>query len=303
MIQLNTLICLGLLISTMSALADVVVEDQGVSMSKDELAIVLERWTPDMLEAATVDSGDRLELLNIPLRTKKMAAESAKITPEVDPKSYWELQVAIQDLQARYVRNAFLANLAIPDMSLLAEERYLTQKDRFALVPEERYSSHIVLVCPPLSCDRDARRPEAATILAKLEDGADFRELVTEYSEGRNVEQTQGSLGRWLKAGEPHVDPSFVDAVFSIEEVGGHTQVIDTKFGLHIVFLDDLRPAYYKPFEEVEAAIIEDLTQQYTHLAALEFEARYMMSEQADIDDETVMEMLVEAAENQSRAQ
>ncbi len=68
-------------------------------------------------------------------------------------------------------------------MTALAAERYQTEKDKYALVPEERYSSHILLLCEPGVCDRDARRVEAQKILDELKAGADFRELAGKYSE------------------------------------------------------------------------------------------------------------------------
>ncbi|MEM1153886.1 MAG: peptidylprolyl isomerase [Pseudomonadota bacterium] len=272
-----------------------VVEDQGVALSSDELAFIVESWTPDMREAALRDGGDRVELLNMALASKKLASQALDVDPQSDPEGYWRLQLGIRNLQSQFVVRRYLGSLDIPDMSELAAERYETQKDLFALVPEQRYSSHLILLCPAGGdCDRDARRGEAAAILAELEAGADFKELVAKYSEDPRSKDSGGVFDQWLELGQPNVDPYYIGAVFEIDEVGGHSQVVDTKFGLHIVQLDDLRPEHYKPFDEVKDNIVGALTKQYIELAAKEFDARFRFSEDVVIDDAAVEEILMQ---------
>ncbi|MEM6579955.1 MAG: peptidylprolyl isomerase [Pseudomonadota bacterium] len=283
--------------------ADNVVEDKGVSLSSEELTYIIERWSPDMREAAMRDPGDRIELLNIALATKKLAASAAELDPETDPDAYWRLQLAIRNLQSQHMVKEYLANIEIPDMSALAAERYETQKDRYALVPEKRYSSHLILRCAPGACDRDARRPEAAAILAELEAGADFRELVEKYSEDPKSKAIGGTFDRWLELGMPNVDAHYIGAVFNIDEVGGHSPVVDTKFGLHIVQLDDVKPAHHKPFEEVKDDIISALSKQYIELSAKDFDSTFRMSEDTFIDDAAVEEILIKASEPKTAQQ
>jgi parvulin-like peptidyl-prolyl isomerase len=177
-------------------------------------------------------------------------------------------------------------------MTALAEERYETQKDKYALVPETRLASHILLLCTPGVCDRDARRIEAEKILAELEAGADFGELAKTYSEDRASKDMGGRFDRWVKLGEAQVDPHFVGAMYEIGNVGDHSGIVDTRFGLHIIQLDGIEEAHYKPYAEVQDQIIATLRKEYIDLAAKEFDAGFRFTDDTYIDTETVEEIL-----------
>ena len=277
----------------MSAAAKEVVEDQGVGLSREELEYIVKLWSPDMRQAAANDAGDRIELLNMALANKKLAAMAPEAMPgEGDAEAYWRLQLNIRNMKSQYVVKQYLASLDIPDMSALAEERYETQKDKYALVPEKRLSSHILLLCAPGGCDRDARRVEAEKILAELEAGADFGELATRYSEDPGSKGQKGRFDRWLAMGEPQVDPYFLGAVFELKDVGDHSGIVDTRFGLHIIQLDGIEEAHYKPYAEVKDQIIASLRKDYIDLAAKQFDAGFRFTDETYIDSEAVEEIL-----------
>jgi parvulin-like peptidyl-prolyl isomerase len=171
-------------------------------------------------------------------------------------------------------------------------ERYETQKDKYALVKEERYSSHILLLCEPGSCDRELRRVEAQKILEELDAGGDFPELARKYSEDRASKDSGGKFDQWLKMGQPRVEPHYVGAVFDIENAGEYSGVVDTRFGLHIIRLDDIRPAYYKPFEEVKGPIEAALSGEYIKLSAKEFDAGFRFTDDTRIDNAAIDDIL-----------
>nr|MBP6683007.1 peptidylprolyl isomerase [Halioglobus sp.] len=226
------------------------------------------------------------------LASKKLAALAPTIPASDNPDAYWKQVFSIRSVQSRYVVNHFIDGIEVPDMTALAAERYQTEKDKYALVPEERYSSHILLLCPPGECDRDARRVEARKILDELKAGADFRQLAGKYSEDPGSKDKGGQFDQWLKMGQPNVAAHYVGAVFELEKVGDHSDIVDTRFGLHIVRLDDLRPAHHKPYEEVKDAIIASLRSEYIKLAAKEFDGRFRLTDKAVIDNAAVDEIL-----------
>lgn len=280
-----------LLVFSGVAVANDVVVDEGVALTREELTFMVSKWTPDMQQAAANDIGDRVELLNMALAKKKLAARASSIPREDNPEAYWLKELTIANIQSDYVMKHYIANLDVPDMSELAAERYLTQKDKYALVSEERYASHILLQCQPGACDRDARRIEAEEILAELQAGADFRELATQYSEDPGSKNKGGQFDRWIKLGAKDVDPHFVGGVYEIEQKGDISDIVDTRFGLHIIRLDDIHEAYYKPFEEVEGQIIASLKQEYIELSAKELDAQLRISDKAYIDGDAMEEI------------
>jgi hypothetical protein len=245
-----------------------------------------------MREAAIKDAGDRLELLNMALASKKLAAMVDKAPPQDDPEAYWKMVFSIRAMQSNYVVNRFIESVEMPDMSELASERYNTERDKYALVPEERLSSHILLVCAAGACDRNARRVEAQEILDQVRAGGDFGDLATRYSEDPGSKGKGGQFQQWLKLGQANVDPHFVGAVFDIDEVGGYSGIVDTRFGLHIIRLDDLRAAHYKPYEEVREQIIADLRKEYIQLSAKKFDADFRFTDKVFIDGAALDEIL-----------
>lgn len=280
---------------SLAAVADArdVVKDEGVGLSREELEYIVKSWSPDMQQAAANDMGDRIELLNMAMASKKLAAMAPAAPPEKgDSEAYWRLQFSIRNARSKYVVQQYLATLDIPDMSELAAERYETQKDKYALVPETRLASHILLLCAPGSCDRDARRVEAEQILAELEAGADFGELAARYSEDKASKDKGGRFDRWVKLGEAQVDPHFVAGMFEIEKVGDHSGIVDTRFGLHIIQLDGIEEAHYRPYAEVKDQIIATLRKDYVDLAAKEFDAGFRFTEDTYIDTGAVEEIL-----------
>jgi peptidyl-prolyl cis-trans isomerase C len=282
------------LIFSASALAaeQYVVLDGDVGLTGEELGHIVALWTPDMREAAIKDAGDRVELINMALASKKLAALVDTIPPKDDPEAYWRQILTIRSIRAQYVVNHYLDSIKVPDMSMLAMERYETQKDKYALVKEERYSSHILLLCEPGSCDRELRRVEAQKILEELDAGGDFPELARKYSEDRASKDSGGKFDQWLKMGQPRVEPHYVGAVYDIENAGEYSGVVDTRFGLHIIRLDDIRPAYYKPFEEVKGPIEAALSGEYIKLSAKEFDAGFRFTDDTRIDNAAIDDIL-----------
>jgi peptidyl-prolyl cis-trans isomerase SurA len=103
---------------------------------------------------------------------------------------------------------------------------------------EEVRASHILinLAENPAPQDSIAAYQKADSIIQKLKDGADFRELAMEYSQDRTVKMNGGDL-YYFTAGM--TVPEFEDAVYDLK-VGDYTKKpVRTMFGLHIVKLTD----------------------------------------------------------------
>ncbi len=261
--------------------AEYILEDTGISMTQQELAFIVSNWTPQMQQAAAHDAGDRLELLNRALANKKIAAEAEKITPEQDPERYWRQQLLLRNVLREFVVNSHMEELQVPDMTDLAREVFVTQKDKYASIPESRYTSHILFQCRAGKCDRESKRPIVKAVFAKLNTGGNFAELATEYSDDPGTRAKGGAYDHWITKGDAGVEPYYVQATFEIAEVGGMIMA-DTRFGIHIIRLDKLKPQRYLPFDE--AGIIATLENEYKKLAAKEFDAKFRITDDAYID-------------------
>ena len=287
---LNFLVLVSAIVISPWSLSQPAIVDGEVVMSRAEVEQVVKNWPPEMQRAAANDEGDRLETLNQSLANKKIALEAAKLSPDTDPDTYWEYFFLIQQVQSTFIFDQFMDSLEVPDMTALAQERYATEKDKYALVKEKRLSSHILFACPP-GCPREPLRPIAREVLDKLDAGADFAEMVTQYSQDPGNKDKGGKLELWMGKGEPNIASPYLGGLFAIEEVGGYSTVVDTQFGLHIIRLDDIQPAYYKEWPEVKDEIIQRLEADYRELAAKEFKLRFRMSEDVRIDGPAMEEI------------
>lgn len=280
-----------ILSGSVMAASEYVIEDGGIGITKQELEQLVRLWTPDMQQAAASDHGDRLELLNMALSSKKIEAEALTLTPDADSAAYWRQIFAIRNIRREFAVKSYMAGLTIPDVSKLAEERYHAQKENLALVPESRLSSHILLMCGAPTCFREDRRPEAEKILAELRAGANFEELVPIYSEDPGSKNKGGRFDQWMILGQSGVDPHYTGGVFSIDKIGGYSGIVESKFGFHIIRLDGLKEERYKSYEEVEDQILAMLRTEYLNLSAKEYDARFRISDDAVIDGEAMEEI------------
>ncbi len=177
------------------------------------------------------------------------------------------------DIQARLVQvprkilvNAIVeqerAALPSPDFTALAEEYYLTHKEKY-VQPERIQVAHILW---SLKCDCEdsdgAKRAQAETVLQELRKGADFAELAKKYSDDKGSAAKGGDLGQWFTRDGQLIKP-FEDIAFALSEPGALSDVIKTEYGYHIIRLIAHEPAGTQNFEQVKGQIIDELAKKY----------------------------------------
>jgi hypothetical protein len=268
------------------AAAQTVLEDAGVSVDKAELAYIVSQWPAQMKQSAANDPGDRLELLNKVLIVKKMAHEADKIPPESD--AYWPLATKIMSEKQKYVLAQYASSLKIPDMSKLAAERYVTEKEKYAFVPEKRMSSHILFACPPVKCSRETVSIEAQKVLEELRAGGDFNAAVATHSDDPGTKAKNGKFDKWIGEGDPGVVGPYSQGLFTIKKVGEYSDLVNSQFGIHIIRLDGVQAAHYLPYDEVKAKIVADLETEYRRSSITEFSRSFNMTDKVVIDNDAV---------------
>lgn len=98
---------------------------------------------------------------------------------------------------------------------------------------------------------------KARRVYERLRSGADFKELVREYSEGANVEEG-GDLG-WIEQGQ--LIEAIDQAIFSLE-VGKFTDVIKTPSGYRIFKVEKIEPKQPLTFSQAQDIIRQILYEQ-----------------------------------------
>lgn len=100
-------------------------------------------------------------------------------------------------------------------------------------------------------------RARAEELLEQVEGGADFAELAREHSEGPSA-SNGGSLPQFSRG---EMVPPFEEAAFALEP-GETSDVVETRFGFHIIRVEEKSAGGATPYEEVKPQIAQYLEQQ-----------------------------------------
>jgi peptidyl-prolyl cis-trans isomerase C len=161
------------------------------------------------------------------------------------------------------------ANVQVPQAPTDADVKafYEQNKKSFA-VKESVQARHILIKSSrdedkKVLAEKKARAEELRTQLIK---GADFASIAAENSDcpSKNKGGNLGSFERGRMAKE------FEDAAFSqkVDEIG---PVIETRFGYHIIQVQEHKPASQKTFDEVKGQIKKHLEQKNKNMAVREY--------------------------------
>ena len=99
---------------------------------------------------------------------------------------------------------------------------------------------------------------DANAVIEELKGGVDFVELAKQKSQGPSA-SNGGDLG-WFKANT--MVPPFAEAVRSMEKASHSTAPVKTRFGWHVILLEDKRSVDQPAFEDVKQDVQRNLTRQ-----------------------------------------
>lgn len=112
-----------------------------------------------------------------------------------------------------------------------------------APVEKEAHAAHILV----------STKAEADKIEDELKGGAKFADIAKKYSkDGSSADG--GDLG-WFKKGD--VVPEFADAAFKLKP-GGISEPVQTRFGWHVIRLDEIRDAKKPTFDEAHDQVVRE---------------------------------------------
>lgn len=130
--------------------------------------------------------------------------------------------------------------------------------ERFYRENEEKYRVKDQVKLRMITIDRGRNPGDASRlgreILRKLDEGADFGEMASVYSDGSQARE--GGLRGWEERSS--LRDEIADVAFSLSP-GKRSNLIETPEFVCIVKVEDLRPAYVRPLSEVREEIERQL--------------------------------------------
>jgi len=183
----------------------------------------------------------REELINREVLFQEAQKSGVGKRPEVQA----QLDMARQEvLVSAYIRD-WAKNNPVSDADI--QKEYERAK---AQTGDKEYKARHILV---------ETEEQAKGLIAELKKGGKFDELATKNSKDPGSAQRGGDLD-WNVPGT--YDKQFADAMVKLEK-GKYTEVpVRTRFGFHIIQLDDVRPVKFPALTEVRPRISQQITQQ-----------------------------------------
>lgn len=262
-----------------AAPVDAVAYVNGEPISKEMFNFHLQRRTGGQPGRAGAE--DREMLLNELVDMTLLAQQARKQGLEKDP----VIAGRIQNLE-----NAILAQAAVERVTKQGqtEEAVKAEYDkRFGVEQKEYHARHILV---------DSQE-KAQAVIDKLNGGADFAKLAQEHSTGPTG-PNGGDLG-WFQAEQ--MVPPFAEAVKKMEPGTYTKEPVQTRFGWHVIRLEETRPIPPPSLDEVREQLQSALTQQSVenHIAELRKQAdiRFQKEDAPAAEQPSAVEAQPRAAE------
>jgi peptidyl-prolyl cis-trans isomerase D len=257
--------------------------------------------------------GETQDALNLQQQTRDLRylivpassfAEQVALTDE-EVTSYYQANLSqfdtLEKVSVDYVE-VKVADL-LPDIEVTPEQlqEYYQQNLASYRSEEQRRASHILI---EFGEDEAAAKASAEDVLAKLHSGADFAQLVEQYSADSFSAENGGDLD-WF--GKGAMDPVFEDATYTLSQEGDVSAVVKSAFGFHIIKLTGIKAEQITPFAELEEEIsakvktdkaTEAFYELHQQMAARAFEVPDSLEEVAAVTNHAIIHTAMFDREN-----
>ena len=172
------------------------------------------------------------------------------------------------DSQAQIILKQQVKGMVGIDDSLV-EKYYKDNKENFRRPTAYRASHVLIMPFSPeliknskiedLRNNKKELRVKAREKILEIQEqskrGVDIAELATKYSHDEATSKNGGDLGFFYAEA---VEKTFTDAVAKLK-IGEISDIVETKFGFHLIKLTETKPGEYAPFSDMKGAIQEHL--------------------------------------------
>ena len=231
-----------------TALAQVLVSGQGVTIDTKEIQTELERIPQEGRAQLARPEAMQNNVANIYAR-RVLAQDALKEGLDKNPL----VLAAIEKARERILSDAMLEKIdqknqpSLQDLEAWAQSSYKANAKKYEL-PEQVRASHILI----RTAEPDAKA-KAEAILKELRAGADFAQVAKAKSQDPGSAAKGGDLGFFARG---RMIKPFEDTAFGMAKAGDISGVSESPFGFHIIRLDEKKPAGLQPFAEVKDTLL-----------------------------------------------
>lgn len=256
-----------------------------VVLTQEEIDAEFSKVSPEYRRAFIRDGQRVNQMVATLLRTKIVAADARAASYDEDPVIRGRMSLAAEtELAEAWIRKV-MEDAPDADYELLAEEEYLAFPDEF--MTEDIVDVSHILINNEKRSDEEALQLAQSLRARLIEDPSLFEELVMEYSEDPSKFSNAGQFPR-VKRGE--MVKEFEETSFSLETPGDISQPVPTRYGYHIIRLNEKFPSHVASFDVIKEEAMARAKEKYITT----YRTRYikgLVSDQIEIPDGAIENM------------
>jgi peptidyl-prolyl cis-trans isomerase C len=207
----------------------------------------------------------RQQVKDVLITREVISQEAIKEGLDKSPEVQTQLEMAKQDFLIRAYFEDFIKHNVPTDEQTRAEYDKIKAAQTDNGQKMEYRVRHILIKVDPASAN-DPKKVKAAeqkakAIVAELNKayGKNFAQLAQAKSDDEGTKKQGGELD-WTDGS--NLVKEFTDAMVKLEK-GSYTKVpVKTRFGYHIILLEDVRPIQFPPYEQVKERVQQELIKQ-----------------------------------------
>ena len=205
----------------------------------------------------------RQQVKDVLITREVIAQEAVKEGLDKSPAVQTQLDMAKQDFVIQAYFEDFIKNNQPTDEQTRAEYEKIKAQQTGNGEKMEYKVRHILIKVDPNADPKKAKAAEqkAKAIVAELNkaNGKNFAKLASTKSDDPGT-KTQGGELDWTDGS--NLVKEFTDAMVKLEK-GSYTKTpVKTRFGYHIILLEDVRPIAFPPYDQVKDRVQQELIKQ-----------------------------------------
>lgn len=241
----------------------VLIENAVAQIRKSDYERELMRLPAEVREGFNNNARRVQELLRRMLANRVLALQAKEAKLDQDPETAARIASEIERYLARLQVHAvemkaaadFEANLKVWEAR--AREVFLANRSKYDM-PEQMRASHILF---------DLKRHSSAEAeklarewRAKIAAGMDFNDVAKRVSEDPTAPKNAGRID-WFVAAD--MDPAFSAAAFALKKTGEVSEPVLTRFGWHLIRMEERKASGPRSFEQVRDEILDELRREH----------------------------------------
>lgn len=236
-------------------------------IKRSDMERIISYYSPDRQKYLQDNPVQKVTLIKRMLEVKIISSLAKEEGFDKKPDIKEQLEYTMDD----FISKEYLNRVVAKDINVSDEDvrqYYEANKEKFK-TPEQVRVRHILVHVSSKASDEDKKKAKEKIMVLRerVIKGEDFAKLASEYSDDPGTKKKGGDTDYFARG--KMVKP-FEAAAFSLKP-GEISDIVETKFGYHIIKVEDHKGARTMGLEEVKSAIRDHLRTEQTNSRAAAF--------------------------------